>query len=491
MKKKLSDILKAIEILQVQEGTEKNITGITFDSRSVVPGGLFVAVKGTRSDGHDFIPLAVESGAAAIVCEQWPAVVPPNVTCMRVRDSAQALAWLASSLYGHPSHKLRLVGITGTNGKTTTVTLLHRLFNELGLKSGCFTTIRNYIGSQTVEATHTTPDPVQLNRIMKDMVDAGCQYAFMEVSSHALVQQRVAGLHFTGGIFSNITHDHLDYHKTFEEYIRAKKLFFDNLPAGSFALINADDRNGRIMVQNTAAAVQYFGIRTMADFKARIIESHFSGMLLNIDNTEVWTRFIGEFNASNLLAVYACARLLGLGKDEILTCLSQMDTVEGRFQYLRSAEGITAIIDYAHTPDALQNVLKTIDQIRQGQEQVITVIGAGGNRDRTKRPAMARTAAEMSNKVILTADNPRDEDPLDIIGDMKTGLDEALLLKTIIQPDRYEAIKLACMLAHRGDIILVAGKGHETYQEIKGTRHHFSDVEVVSSLFAMGNKPSN
>jgi UDP-N-acetylmuramoyl-L-alanyl-D-glutamate--2,6-diaminopimelate ligase len=485
MKVKLTAILKDIELLQFQGSKNCHISGMTFDSRKVLPDFLFIAVKGTQSDGHNYIESAIASGATAVVCEQWPVVVPPKVTFIRVKDSAKALAHMASAFYDHPSRKFHLVGITGTNGKTTTVTLLHRLFNGLGYKSGCFTTIRNYIGNETIEATHTTPDPVQLNRIMKDMADAGCEFVFMEVSSHALVQQRVAGLAFTGGIFSNITHDHLDYHKTFDEYLRAKKLFFDNLPEGSFSLINADDRNGRVMVQNTKSAVSYFGIRSMADFKGRIIESHFNGMLLNFDNIELWTKFIGEFNASNLLAVYSCARLLGQKKDEILRIISSMDTVEGRFQYLQSEKGITAVIDYAHTPDAILNVLKTIGQIRKADEQVITVIGAGGNRDRTKRPAMAKVAASMSDKLILTADNPRNEDPLDIINDMKAGLDDKLLEKTVIQPDRREAIKMACLLARKGDIVLIAGKGHETYQEIKGIKHHFNDAEVVASLFAL------
>jgi UDP-N-acetylmuramoyl-L-alanyl-D-glutamate--2,6-diaminopimelate ligase len=481
----LDELLNNIEVLQVKGNTNCHLTGITFDSRKVQPGILFIAVKGTQSDGHDFIESAVASGATAIVCEKWPERIVPEIACILVKDSANALALLASAFYDHPSRKFRLVGITGTNGKTTTITLLHRLFNTLGHKSGCFTTIRNYIGNETVESTHTTPDPVQLNRIMKDMADRGCEYVFMEVSSHALVQQRVAGLAFAGGIFSNVTHDHLDYHKTFEEYIKAKKLFFDNMPAYSFSLINADDRNGRVMVQNTKSAVSYFGIHSMADFKGRIIESHFNGMLLNIDNTELWTKFIGEFNASNLLAVYSCARLLGQNKDEVLRIISTMDTVEGRFQYLQSEIGVTAVIDYAHTPDAVQNVLKTISQIRKGDEQVITVIGAGGNRDKTKRPVMARAAAGMSDKLILTADNPRDEDPIDIINDMKAGLDELLLAKTTIQPDRREAIKMAILLARKGDIILIAGKGHETYQEIKGIKHHFSDIEEVASLFGL------
>jgi UDP-N-acetylmuramoyl-L-alanyl-D-glutamate--2,6-diaminopimelate ligase len=481
----LSDLLKDIEVLQVQGPANPDLTGITFDSRQVVPGMLFVAVKGTQSDGHDFIASALQSGASAVVCEHIPAIRPAKATFITVKDAANTLANLASAFYGHPSNKLKLVGITGTNGKTTTVTLLHRLFTALGFKSGCFTTIRNYIGNESVEATHTTPDPVQLNRIMKDMVDAGCQYVFMEVSSHSLAQQRVAGLAFAGGMFSNITHDHLDYHKTFEEYIKAKKLFFDNMPTGSFSLINSDDRNGKVMVQNTQSKVSFYGIRSMADFKARIIESHLNGMLLNIDNTEIWTRFIGEFNAYNLLAVYACACLLGQKKEEILRLISSMDTVEGRFQYVQSAGGITAVIDYAHTPDAIVNVLKTIGQIRKGNEQVITVVGAGGNRDKTKRPVMARVAAEMSNRLILTSDNPRNEEPLEILKDMKAGLDQPMLQKTIIQPDRREAIKTACMLAHKDDIILIAGKGHENYQEIKGIKHHFSDIEVVREIFGL------
>lgn len=485
MKVNLSDLLIDIRVLQILGPADIQLSGIGFDSRKVVAGALFIAVKGTQSDGHEFIGSAIQAGASAIVCEDLPAATLPGVTYIVVKDAANALAILASAFYGNPSRKLKLVGITGTNGKTTTVTLLYRLFNSLGYKSGCFTTIRNYIGNQVVEATHTTPDPVQLNRIMNDMVEAGCTYAFMEVSSHALVQQRVAGLSFAGGIFSNITHDHLDYHKTFEEYLKAKKLFFDHMPEGSFSLINADDRNGKVMVQNTRSAVSYYGIRSMADFKAKIIESHLNGMLLKMDNSEMWTRFIGEFNAYNLLAVYSCARLLGQDKDEVLRLLSLTDTVEGRFQYVQSAQGVTAVVDYAHTPDAIVNVLKTIMQIRKGNEQVITVVGAGGNRDKTKRPVMARVAAEMSDRVILTADNPRNEDPLDILNDMKAGLDKKMLEKTMIQPDRREAIKTACLMAGKGDIILIAGKGHETYQEIKGIRHHFSDMEEVKLLFGL------
>jgi UDP-N-acetylmuramoyl-L-alanyl-D-glutamate--2,6-diaminopimelate ligase len=489
MEKLLSDILPGIEIVQIQGDLNRRITGITFDSRKVSPGMLFVAVKGTQSDGHDYILQAVEAGVEAVLCEQMPRVTTGKATLIRVKSTAMALGQMASAFYGHPSSKFKLVGVTGTNGKTTTVTLLHRLFTALGHPSGCFTTICNYIGSEVIEATHTTPDPIQLNRIMMEMADRGCSYVFMEVSSHALVQQRVAGLSFAGGIFSNITHDHLDYHKTFDEYIRAKKMFFDKLPARSFALINADDRNGKVMVQNTGAAVSYYALKSMADFKCRMIESHLHGMLLNIDNVALWTRFIGEFNAYNLLAVYAAALLLGQEKTEVLRIMSALDTVEGRFQHLRSLSGVTAVIDYAHTPDAIRNVLKTIGQIRQGKEKVITVLGAGGNRDKSKRPEMAKAAGLMSDRLILTSDNPRFEEPGDIINDMKTGLDETLLGKTIVQPDRREAIKTACMLAGSGDIILVAGKGHENYQEIKGIKHHFSDLEVVSELFAL--KPNN
>jgi len=484
----LADILKGLSIEEYRGETRIPLSDITFDSRKAAPGVLFVAIRGTMRDGHDFISSAFAAGSAAVVCEQMPENLPAEACVVRVKDSAYALGYLASAFYDNPSRRFKLVGITGTNGKTTTVTLLHRLFMKMGHQSGCFTTIRNYIGNTTVEATHTTPDPVQLNRIMKEMSDAGCEYVFMEVSSHALAQKRVAGLTFAGGIFSNITHDHLDYHKTFDEYLKAKKLFFDNLQSGTFACINSDDRNGSVMAQNTKASVHYYGIRSMAEFKARIIESHINGTLLSIDNHELWTRFIGEFNAYNLLAVYSTAILLGQDREETLRILSSLETVEGRFQYLRSDQGVTAVIDYAHTPDAILNVLKTIGQIKKGNEQVISVIGAGGNRDKTKRPEMARMAANMSDKLILTSDNPRDEEPADIINDMKSGLNEQMLRNTIIQTDRKEAIRTACMMANKGDIILIAGKGHETYQEIKGVKHHFSDREVVSELFGLQSK---
>jgi UDP-N-acetylmuramoyl-L-alanyl-D-glutamate--2,6-diaminopimelate ligase len=479
----LNELLKPVEVLGITGDSEARAEAITFSSRDTTPGSLFVAVKGTHADGHDFIPQAISNGASIVVCEELPDEKPADITFVKVKDSAKALGLMASAFYGNPSSKLRLVGITGTNGKTTTVTLLYRLFMALGYKAGCLSTIRNYVDRKIVGATHTTPDPVQLNRLLKEMVDAGCQYAFMEVSSHSLAQQRVAGLEFAGAIFSNITHDHLDYHKSFDEYIRAKKLFFDNLPAGSFALINNDDRNGKVMVQNTRATVKYYAVRSMAEFKARIIESHIDGMLLNIDQAEVWTRFLGSFNASNLLAVYGAARLLGQPKDSILRIMSTLESVEGRFQYVKSVDGITAIIDYAHTPDALENVLTTIQQIRPEEGQLITVVGAGGNRDKTKRPRMASVAAEMSDRVILTSDNPRDEEPEAIIADMKQGLDETLASKALCITDRKEAIKAACLMSKPGDIILIAGKGHENYQEIKGVKHHFSDLEFVTEQF--------
>jgi UDP-N-acetylmuramoyl-L-alanyl-D-glutamate--2,6-diaminopimelate ligase len=483
--KRLSDILPDVEVLQVRGSKDLPVAAVTFDSRKVIKGSAFVAVRGTNADGHAFITQAISNGAGTIVCENLPPEELKTVTYVRVKDSARALGAMASNFYGNPSSHLKLVGITGTNGKTTTVTLLYRLFTKLGFTSGCLSTIQNYVGNKRLGATHTTPDPVQLNSLLKEMVDAGCRYAFMEVSSHALAQQRVAGLNFAGGIFSNITHDHLDYHKTFDRYIEAKKLFFDGLAAGSFALINKDDRNGRVMVQNTLATVKYYSIKSMADFKAKIIEGHIDGMLLNIDHTEVWTHFIGEFNAYNLLAVYATALLLGQTREDVLRILSTLESVEGRFQYLKSNDGVTAIIDYAHTPDALTNVLTTINQLQQENQQLITVVGAGGNRDSTKRPKMARVAAEMSHRVILTSDNPRDEDPDMIINDMKAGLDDLLSTKVITVTDRREAIRTACLMSRPGDIILIAGKGHENYQEIKGVKYPFNDKEVVAKQFML------
>lgn len=481
--KKLYDLLKGVDILSVQGPENPAIEGIAFDSREVAPDFMFIAVKGTSTDGHNYISQAVISGAVAIVYDDSSATIPATASAILVKNSARALGQISSSFYNNPSSKLKLVGITGTNGKTTTITQLHRLFNLSGLKSGSFTTICNYIGDKPVEATHTTPDPVRLNRLLNEMVSEGCLYGFMEVSSHALAQERVAGLNYAGAIFSNVTHDHLDYHKTFDDYIKAKKLFFDNLDRDSFALVNADDRNSRIMTQNTKARVVTYGVRSMADFKAKIIESHVDGMLLEIDGSQMWSRLIGAFNAYNLLAVYGTARLLGLEKEQVLSTLSSLGTVNGRFQNISSENGITAIIDYAHTPDALENVLGTIRQVRSKESRIITVAGAGGDRDRTKRPEMGAIAAAMSDIFIITSDNPRSEDPEGIILDIKKGVKDTDLKKVLSVTNRKEAIKTACMMARSGDIILVAGKGHETYQEIKGVKHHFNDSEVVKEIF--------
>jgi UDP-N-acetylmuramoyl-L-alanyl-D-glutamate--2,6-diaminopimelate ligase len=485
--KKLTDILRNIEVQKWIGPKDIGISDLSFDSRQIQPDQMFVAVKGTLADGHKFITAAIEKGARVIVCEILPDKQDPDIAYIKVNDPAKALGFLSSNFYDNPSEKLQLTGITGTNGKTTVATLLYRLFLKLGYKSGLLSTVRNYIIDKAIEATHTTPDALQINRILKEMVDSGCKYAFMEVSSHSLVQERIAGLNFSGGIFTNITHDHLDYHKTFSEYLHAKKSFFDRLPPGSFALINSDDRNGKVMVQNTSAIKKFYGIKTMADFKARIIESHLDGMLLNIDQVEFWSKLIGEFNAYNLLSVYACARLLNQPKDEILKILSTLDVIEGRFEYLKSNNGVIAIVDYAHTPDAVLNVVKAINQIRTGNEQLITVIGAGGDRDRTKRPQMAKIAVENSNKTILTSDNPRSEKPEDIINDMYIGVDNRYKKNVSIIIDRKEAIITACMIANSGDIILVAGKGHETYQEIKGKRYHFNDKEIIAEQFMLNN----
>ena len=481
--KVLSDILKAIKIIKVTGNAELPVTNIVFDSRKVNVGCLFVAVKGTQVDGHDYIDKTIEKGAKAIVCEEIPENHSNDIVFIQVEDSAKALGQLASAFYDYPSSKLKLVGVTGTNGKTTTVTLLYNLVRKLGYKAGLLSTVRNYIDNQIVEATHTTPDAIQMNQLMKQMVDYGCEFCFMEVSSHAIHQERIAGLDFKGALFTNITHDHLDYHKTFAEYIKAKKKFFDELKTESFALINTDDKNGNVMVQNTKAEVRNYAVRSAADFKAKIIESHFEGSMLNIDNMDVWTYFVGKFNAYNLLAVYACAVMLGFEKNEVLTALSDMKPVEGRFETIRSQNGITAIVDYAHTPDALLNVLNAVNEIRNEDQELITVVGAGGDRDKTKRPEMAKIAAINSDKVILTSDNPRTEDPNTIIEDMKVGIDMENKKKVLSIVDRKEGIRTACLLAKKGDIILVAGKGHETYQEINGVKHHFDDREIIHQIF--------
>lgn len=479
----LTKILPKALINEVVGNPDIEVEQLTFNSRVAGANSCFFAIRGTQADGHRFIPQAVENGASAIVCEAMPVSFAPNVTYVRVSDSSEALGLMASAFYGNPSSNLKLVGVTGTNGKTTTATLLYRIVGMLGFKAGLLSTVVNQVVDEQIPTTHTTPDPIELNRLLRRMVDAGCSYCFMEVSSHAVVQKRIAGLTFAGGIFTNITHDHLDYHKTFDEYIRAKKMFFDQLPSESFALVNADDRNGMVMVQNTKAKVSTYALHSIADFRCRVVESHFDGMLLNMDGLEVWTRLIGEFNAYNLLAIYASLLLLGFDKTDVLLHLSMVNSVSGRFEYVSSSGGITAVVDYAHTPDALVNVIETIKKIKSSGQRLITVVGAGGNRDKTKRPVMARVAVQNSDLVILTSDNPRFEEPEDIINDMKAGVDEEFTKKLVTIVDRHEAIRTACLLANKEDIILVAGKGHENYQEVKGVKHHFDDKEVLAEIF--------
>jgi UDP-N-acetylmuramoyl-L-alanyl-D-glutamate--2,6-diaminopimelate ligase len=480
--KNLRDILYKADLLETHGVVDKEIFAVEFDSRRVKPGVLFVAVKGLTTDGHLFIPKAIESGATAIVCEEIPAEIPEAVTFIRVKKSALALGIIASNFFDHPSRKIKLIGVTGTNGKTTVVTLLHDLFSQLGYACGMISTVRNLVGKTEIPANYTTPDPVQLNGLLNQMVDAGCEYAFMEVSSHAVVQHRIAGLVFAGGLFTNLTHDHLDFHKTFSEYLKAKKTFFDQLEPQAFAITNLDDKNGWVMLQNTRAEKKSYSLRTMADFKGKLLENGFAGLQLLIEGKEVWCKLVGEFNAYNLLAVYAVARMLNREQDEVLTYLSNCLPAEGRFDFFTGKEGIIGIVDYAHTPDALENVLNTIGAIRNGTEKLITVVGCGGNRDAAKRPAMAAIAAKLSNKVILTSDNPRFEEPEQIIEEMKAGLDPVTSRKTITVVNRREAINAACAMAAAGDIILVAGKGHEKYQEIKGVKHPFDDKEILKEF---------
>ncbi|HEY4797700.1 MAG TPA: UDP-N-acetylmuramoyl-L-alanyl-D-glutamate--2,6-diaminopimelate ligase [Bacteroidia bacterium] len=483
--KKLKDILYKAGLVEVVGSTDISVASICFDSRNAERGSLFIAVKGTQSDGHQFIPQVTGAGAAAIVCEKFPEKLNENVVYVKVADSEAALGIIASNFFENPSEKLKLVGVTGTNGKTTTATLLYRLFLSLGYNAGLISTVVYKINDVEVPATHTTPDPIQLNKLMKQMVDAGCSHCFMEVSSHAVVQRRISGLKFVGGIFTNITHDHLDYHKTFEEYIKAKKKFFDGLDHEAFALINKDDANGMKMIQNTGALKKTYALRSSADFKCKIMESQFLGMLLNMDGAEMWSKLIGNFNAYNLLAVYSAAVLLGQEKLKVLATLSALDSVDGRFQQLKSPGGIIGIVDYAHTPDALLNVLKTIREIRANEERIITVVGCGGDRDALKRPVMAQIACEESDKVILTSDNPRSEDPEEIIRQMQKGVERIYQKKVLAITDRREAIKTACSLASSGDIILVAGKGHEKYQEIKGVKYPFDDVKILNENLEM------
>ena len=480
----LSEIVYEVEVLDWRGPKEQMINHLSFDSRKLRAGDLFVAVKGTQVDGHKFIAGACEKDIRAVVCEKFPVKLDTDISYILVQDSAKALGQMASAFFGHPSRKLKLVGVTGTNGKTTIATLLHSLFNDEKRKSGLLSTIRNYIGDKEVKATHTTPDAVSINKLLAGMVDENVEYCFMEVSSHAVVQERISGLHFTGGIFTNITHDHLDFHGSFDNYIKAKKKFFDELPPSAFALINIDDKNSKIVVQNTAAPVYTYGLRNIADFKAKIIESTIDGTLMKIDNAELWTLFTGRFNAYNLCAVYASAALLGEEKEELLRVISQLKPVEGRFETIRSGSGITAIVDYAHTPDALENVIKTLVEVQRPGQQLITVVGTGGNRDKSKRPVMAKIAVSYSQKVVLTSDNPRNEEPAAILKDMMEGVPVEKKKDVLTISERKEGIRTACMLAQKGDIILIAGKGHETYQEVKGVRHHFDDREVVKEVFA-------
>jgi len=480
--KHLTDILNGVELAETIGSIQVEVFDIHFDSRMVKPGWLFVAVRGLNANGHDFIEQAIQNGATSIVCEQKPTNITQGVTLVRVNDSAKALGTIASNMYDNPSGKIKLVGITGTNGKTTIVTLLHQLFSKSGFKCGMISTVKNMVGQKETESVYTTPDPRTINCLLSDMVNQGCQYVFMEVSSHAIDQQRVSGLNFAGGVFTNLSHDHLDYHKSFDAYLKAKKTFFDNLPAESFAITNADDKNGRVMLQNTRATKKTYGLKTMADFKGKIIGNNLSGLQMMVDGRETWYMLVGEFNAYNILAAYSTALMLGLEKLETLTNLTSCQAAEGRFDLISVKSGATAIVDYAHTPDALENVLRTIGSISEGKGKVITVVGCGGNRDVAKRPTMAAIAAGLSNQLIITSDNPRFEDPDQIIGQMLAGLDPAAKKRTITIPNRKEAIKTACTLASKGDIILVAGKGHEKYQEIGGVKYPFDDKQVLNEF---------
>jgi UDP-N-acetylmuramoyl-L-alanyl-D-glutamate--2,6-diaminopimelate ligase len=480
--KKLNNILADLDQPEITGKSDIIIRSVRFDSRQCEPGCLFVAVRGTQVDGHQYIDKAIEKGAIAVVFDVSPNKLRAGITWIRVKNSAEALGHIAAAFFDHPSSQLKLIGVTGTNGKTTIANLLFGLVRKLGYKAGMLSTIENKIEDRVIGSTHTTPDPVQINRLIQEMIEEGCDWCFMEVSSHAIEQNRISGLQFDGGIFTNITHDHLDYHKTFDAYIKAKKKFFDGLSESAFALTNIDDRNGMVMVQNTAAAVHTYALRKPADFKGRIIENQFEGLQININGKEVWSRLVGAFNAYNLLAVAGTVLISGEDEEQVLTALSSLHTVEGRFDYIRSQTNITGIVDYAHTPDALKNVLETINALRTMNETLITVVGAGGDRDITKRPEMAKIAGRMSNRVILTSDNPRTENPQIILDQMRQGLEPTDLAKAIVISDRKEAIKTACLLAQPLDIILVAGKGHEKYQEINGIKYPFDDKQILSEF---------
>ena len=481
---RLNDLLREIQYTRlVLPKDEVEVNSVNIDSRLVQDGGMFIAIKGTQADGHAYIPAAEEKGATAIVCENIPEKQNPNVAYIVVPDAQAVAGKLATTFYGNPSQKLRLVGVTGTNGKTTIATLLYELFREMGHKCGLLSTVCNYIDGEAYPSTHTTPDAISLNKLLSQMVDAGCEYAFMEVSSHALAQERVGGLEFAGAIFTNLTRDHMDFHETMENYLKAKKSFFDNLPRNAFAITNLDDKNGPVMVQNCRGDVKSYSTRTMGDYKARLVETHLDGMILEFNNREFSTLLTGRFNISNLLAIYGAAVELGKDPEEILRVMSTLRPVSGRFETLHSPDGVSAIVDYAHTPDALKNVLGTINEVLRGRGNVITVVGAGGNRDKGKRPIMAVEAVKGSNRVILTSDNPRFEEPQDIINDMLAGLNDEQRKNVISIVDRKEAIRTACALAQKGDVILVAGKGHEDYQDVKGVKHHFDDKEIIREIF--------
>ncbi len=485
---KLQDILYNVHLQTVSGPTNLEVTALYFDSRLVTPGSVFIAVNGSSSDGHTFIGVAIEKGAKAIVCEILPALLHDGITYIQVANSGEAAAFMADNVYDQPSKKLKLVGVTGTNGKTTIATLLYKVFTKMGFTCGLISTVQNHIGDKIFPSTHTTPDAISIQELLSEMVKAGCTHVFMEVSSHAIHQNRIAALHFTGGLFSNITHDHLDYHKTFDEYIRVKKMFFDMLPANAFAISNLDDKRGTVMLQNTNAAKHYYSLKTLADFKGKILENNLTGLVMLVNEKEVHFRLIGEFNAYNILAVYGAAICLGDNVDEVLTALSMVTGAEGRFDYIISPSSIIGIVDYAHTPDALENVLGTIKKLRQGNEQLITVVGCGGDRDKTKRPIMAGVACELSDKVIFTSDNPRSEDPDQILKEMEEGLGSAARRKSLSISERKEAIKTAVSLAKPFDILLIAGKGHEKYQEIKGVKYPFDDKEVLNEMFELLGK---
>lgn len=480
---KLRDLLKGIDVVNIKGDDNIDVTGIFTDSRKVIDNSVFIALKGVQVDGHQYVNNALDLGAKVIVYQEDMDISKDEIIYVKVKDSADAAGKIATLWYGDPSGKLNLVGVTGTNGKTTTATLLYDMFRKLGYKVGLLSTVANYIDGTVFHATHTTPDPLSLNEMLAKMVDVGCEYAFMEVSSHAIHQKRISGLKFKGGIFTNLTQDHLDYHKTMAEYLKAKKMFFDNLPSTAFALTNLDDKNGLVMLQNTKAKQYTYSVRTLADFKAKILEKHFDGTSIEINGKELQVQFVGVFNVYNLLAVYSATVLLGQDPDEALRILSTLKPVSGRFETIRSADDYTAIVDYAHTPDALTNVLEAIHEVLEGNGRVITVVGCGGNRDKTKRPIMAREAVRLSDQVILTSDNPRFEEPQAIVNDMADGLNSQQMKKTLLIVDREQAIRTACTLAKAGDVILIAGKGHEDYQDVKGVKHHFDDKEIVKNIF--------